>query len=211
MFARLFLSGFCLLLAHSSGVAQQSRTLDPAAPLPETLEWLKANIPYNYTQPRNSERKELTREAITHVRTKGCTMNYEITSEPLEGAATRDHANGDLEQNEWRIELGRLNSRLVRLEAAQPDRAARILFASFDPGDPEVASKLKQSEPTIFLNYSNKAIWHSSRMGARRIREEFVSWGTIPVKNETLGAQIVAALVHAVDLCRQLTPAPAGP
>ena len=210
--AKPFLIGFCLLLASSSVGAQPGRTLDPNAPLRETLDWLKANIPFTYTQPRNRERKELTREAISHVRTKGCTMNYDITSEPLQPAANDDYFNSDLERNEWRLELGGLNPRHIRFEAAsQSDRPPRIVFTSFDPSDPEVASKLKQTEPTVFINYSNKAIWRSEQIGARRLREQFVGMAALPVKNETIGTQIINALSHAIDLCRKAKAANPGP
>ena len=212
LLARSFLITFCLLLAYSSVAAQQRQVLEPNAPLAKTLEWLKANIPFAYTQPRNRERKELTREAITHVRFKGCTMSYDVTSEPFQAAATGDQVNHDVERNEWRIELGGLNSRHIKFEAAtDPDLPARIAFSSFDPGNPEVASKLKQTGPTVFVNYTNKAIWHSHRMGVFPVRAEFVSWATVPVKNETVGTEIVKALSHAVDLCHQLKPAKTGP
>jgi len=211
-FAKPFLMGFCLILASSSGGAQQRRTLDPDATLAETLAWLKTNIPFTYTHPRNSERKELTREAISHVRTKGCTMTYEISSQPLQAATNADYFTSDLERNEWRLELGGLNPRHIKFEAAsQPDRPPRILFTSFDPSDPEVASKIKQTGATVFINYSNKAIWHSDRVGDRRVREEFVGAAALPVKNQIIGTQIVDALSHAIDLCRKAKPANPGP
>src|SRR5215831_2691485 len=39
------------------------------------------------------------------------------------------------------------------------------------------------------------------------VRAQFVGWGAMPVKNETIGPQIVNALSHAVELCRQIAPA----
>ena len=200
------------MLANAISATPQKLALDGDASLPETLEWLKANLPFTYTQPRNSERQELTREAVSYVHIKGCTMSYEISSEPLQRAPAGENVSNELDRNEWRIELGRLNSGHVKFQSAtQPDRRPRIVFSSFDPSDPEVASKLSRTEPTVFVNYTNKAIWHRTRMGNSTVREEFVIWGAIPVKDETIGGQIAKALSHAIELCHQLAPRKSGP
>lgn len=206
---RLLLVGICFPVVMCPAVlAQKTGSPNPNASLQHTTDWLKSNIPYTYVQPQNSERSALRREAISHVRAKGCTLNYEITSEslptePLSSANYEDVRKG-AERQQWTVDLARLNPRLIRFEASkQQDRPPRIAFSSFDPSDPNVASQLKKDSATVFVNYSSKAIWHSDRMGDHKVREEFVGASAFPVKDEAKGSKIVSALIHAVELCRQ--------
>ena len=94
-------------------------------------------------------------------------------------------------------------------KSGSPDPNAA--FSSFDPNDPNVTSQLKKDGVTVFINYSNKAIWHSDRMGDHSVREEFVGATTFPVKDEVKGGKIVSALIHAVELCRQAKPVKPNP
>lgn len=214
---RLLLVGICFsIIMCPTVLAQKTGSPDPNASLQQTLDWLKANIPYTYVQPQNRERTTLRREAISHVRAKGCTLNYEITSESLPtgppSSADYDDVRGGAERQEWTVDLARLNPRLIRFEPSkQQDRLPRVTFSSFDPSDPNVASQLKRDSVTVFVNYSNKAIWHSDRMGDHAVREEFVGASAFPVKNEAQGSKIVSALIHAVELCRQAKPVTPNP
>ena len=206
---RLLLVGICFPIVMCPAVlAQKTSSPDPNASLQHTTDWLKANIPYTYVQPQSSERSALRREAISHVRAKDCTLNYEITSDsflagPPESTDYEDVRQG-AERQQWTVDLARLNPRLIRFEASkQQDRPPRVRFSSFDPNDPNVSSQLKKDGVAVFVNYSNKAIWHSDRMGDHAVREEFVGASTFPVRDEVKGGKMVSALIHAVELCRQ--------
>ena len=206
---QLLLVGICFPIVVCPAVlAQKTGSPDRNASLQQTLDWLKANIPCTYVQSQNRERSALRREAISNVRAKGCTLSYEITSEslptrPLSSADYEDVRQGAKRQ-QWTVDLAHLNPSLIKFEASrQQDRPPRVTFSSFDPSDPNVASQLKKDSATVFVNYSNKAIWHSDRIGDHKVREEFVGASAFPVKDEVKGSKIVSVLIHAVELCRQ--------
>jgi len=188
----------CLTVGALAAQTQnKSAPLGPNASLPETLDWLKAHIPYSYVQPTNKERRVLQRQAISHVQNKGCTLTYEVTIE------TREQGS-ELEQQLWQIDLKGLNPRMIRVEPSVGDRAARIVFSSFDPKDPDVLSKMAPGKPFVAPVVPNKTIWHSDRIGDHRVRngEGFVSWGSFWVRDEVKGQEIAAALKHVVGLCQ---------
>jgi hypothetical protein len=175
----------------------KSETLGPNASLPETLKWLRANIPYSYLVPTKKQRHVLQRHGIGHVQNKGCILTYEVTIETLEQGS-------ELERQLWRIDLKDLNPRMIRVEPSVGDRAARIVFSSFDPRDPDLLSKMEPGKPFITAVVPNKTIWHSDRMGDHRVRkgEGFVSWGSFSVRDEVKGQDIAAALKHVIGLCQ---------
>jgi hypothetical protein len=188
----------CLTVGVLAAQTQNKSTaLGPNASLPETLSWLKAHIPYSYVVPTSKERRVLQRQAIGHVQNKGCTLTYEITIETQEPGS-------ELEQQLWQINLKGLNPRTIRVEPARGDRAARIVFSSFDPRDPDVLSKMEPGKPFVAPVVPNKTIWHSDRIGDHRVRngEGFVSWGSFSVRDEVKGQEIAAALKHAIGLCQ---------
>ena len=188
----------CFTVGVLAGHAQnKSETLDPNASLPETLKWLKERIPYSYVMPTSKERHVLQRRAIGHVQNKGCTLTYEVTIE------TREQGS-ELEQQLWRIDLKGLNPRMIRVEPAMGDRAARIVFSSFDPRDPDMLNKMESGKSFVAPVVPNKTIWHSDRIGVHRVRhgEAFVSWGSFSVRDEVRGQEIAAALKHVIGLCQ---------
>jgi len=214
---RLLLVATCFpMVLCPPAFAQKSGPPDPNASLQEILDWLKANIPYSYVQPQNRERTALRREAISHVRAKGCRLNYEITSDSFPtgppGSTDYEDVRQSAERQQWAVDLAGLNPSLIKFETSkQEDRPPRIRFSSFDPNDPNVTSQLKKDGVTVFVNYSNKAIWHSDRMGDHAVREEFVGASTFAVKDEVKGRKIVSALIHAAELCRQAKPVKPNP
>ena len=185
----------------------KSETLGPNASLPETLDWLKAHIPYSYVAPLNKERLVLQRHAIGQLQNKGCTLTYEVTTETPEAdqSMSVDRTGRALEQQRWQINLKGLNPRTLRVEPASGDRAARIVFSSFDPRDPEVVAKMEPGKPFVAPIAPNKTIWHSDRSGEHRVRngEGFVSWGSFPVRDEIRGQEIAAALKQVIALCQE--------
>jgi hypothetical protein len=188
----------CLTVGALTAQTQnKSETLGPNASLPETLNWLKAHIPYSYVVPTNKERRLLQRQAIGHVQNKGCTLTYEVTIEIRE-------PESELEQQLWRIDLKGLNPRMIRVEPAMGDRAARIVFSSFDPRDPDLLSKIEPGKSYVAPVVPNKTIWHSDRIGVHRVRngEGFVSWTSFSVRDEVKGQEIAAALKHVIGLCQ---------
>ena len=197
--SKVLLSVYLCLTFGALAVQTQNKSapLGPNASLPETLGWLKAHIPYSYVVPTNKERRFLERRAIGHVQNKGCTLTYEVTIETQEQGS-------ELEQQLWRIDLKGLNPRMIRVEPSVGDRAARIVFSSFDPRDPDVLSKMEPGKPFVAPVVPNKTIWHSDRIGDHRVRngEGFVSWGSFPVRDEVKGQEIAAALKHVIGLCQ---------
>jgi len=188
----------CLTVgALAAQTQKKSETLGPNASLPETLHCLKTHIPYGYVVPTSKGRHVLQRRAIGHVQTKGCTLTYEITIETREPGS-------ELDQQLWRIDLKGLNPRTIRVEPASGDRAARIVFSSFDPRDPDVLSKMEPGKSFVAPIVPNKTIWHSDRVGVQRVRngEGFVIWGSFPVRDEVKGQEIAAALKHVIGLCQ---------
>ena len=183
--------------ALAAQTQNKSETLGSNASLPETLQWLKAHIPYGYIVPSSKGRHVLQRRAIGHVQSKGCTLTYEVTIETREPGS-------ELEQQLWRIDLKGLNPRMIRVEPAREDRAARIVFSSFDPRDPDLLNKMEPGKPFVAPVVPNKTIWHSDRIGDHRVRngEGFVSWGSFPVRDEVKGEEIAAALKHVIGLCQ---------
>jgi hypothetical protein len=205
-----------LTISVSFAQPQNDRALDLNAPLAETLAWLKAKIPYVYTQPQNSQRGQLRREAVSHIQTRGCVLSYEITSQALNtgppGSADDNDVREGFEQQRWKVDLAGLNPRMIRFEASsQQDRPPRIMFGSFDFNDPEIASRLQTNKVTVITDYQGKAIWHSDRMGSYPVREGFVSRSAFPVRDQAKGEEIVVAFKHAVQLCRQAKAGKSGP
>ena len=191
-----------LLLAPAQN---KSESLNPSASLPETIDWLKAHIPYSYVVPMNRERTVLQREGIGHFQANGCTVSYEITRQTMESSTSDDPRRG-FTQDRWRINLDGLNPQMVRVEAAKGDRPARLVFTSFDPRDPALLSKIDPGKPFIAPVEPTKAIWHSMRTDDRTVRngEGFVSWGSFSVRDEIKGQAIAEALRHGIGLCRQM-------
>ena len=188
----------CLTFGALAAQTQnKSAPLGPNASLPETLDWLKAHIPYSYVVPTSKERRVLQRRAIGHVQSKGCTLTYEVTIETREPGS-------ELEQQLWQINLKGLNPQMIRVEPAMGDRAARIVFSSFDPRDPDVVSKMEPGKPFVAPVVPSKTIWHSDRIGDHRVRngEGFVSWASFSVRDEVKGREIATALKHVVGLCQ---------
>ena len=195
--SKVLLSVYVCLTVGALAAQTQNKTLGPNASLPETLQWLKAHIPYSYVLPTNKERRALQRQAIGHVQNKGCTLTYEVTIETREPGS-------ELEQQLWRIDLKGLNPRMIRVEPSVGERAARIVFSSFDPRDPGVLSKMEPGKPFVAPVVPNETIWHSDRIGDHRVRngEGFVSWGNFSVRDEVKGQAIAAALKHVIGLCQ---------
>jgi hypothetical protein len=191
------LSVYLCLTVGALAAQTQNKTLGPNASLPETLQWLKAHIPYSYLMPTSKDGRVLKRQAIGHVQSKGCSLTYEVTIQTLEPGS-------DLEQQLWRIDLKGLNPRMIRVEPGRGDRAARIVFSSFDPRDPDLLNKMEPGKPFVAPIVPNKTIWHSDRIGDHRVRngEAFVSWGSFPVRDEVKGQEIAAALKHVIALCQ---------
>ena len=185
---------------------QRSGPLGPKASLPETVDWLKAHIPYSYIVPINKERRVQQRQTIGHLQAKGCTLTYEITTDTLDaGPSTSVERTGSaFEQERWQINLKGLNPRTIRVESPKDDRPARIVFSSFDPRDPDVLSKIEPGKSFVGPIVPNKTIWHSDRNGDYRVRngEGFVSWSSFSVRDEIKGQEIAAALKHAIGLCQ---------
>ena len=183
----------------------KSATLGPNASLPETLDWLKAHIPYSCVVPINKGRGVLQRQAIGHVQAKGCILTYDVTSETLDTPSTAiDRTASAFEQQLWQIKLKGLNPRMIRVEPPNGDSPARIVFSSFDPTDPDLLSKIEPGKSFVAPIVPNKTIWHSDRNGDHRVRngEGFVSWASFSVRDEIKGQEIAAALKHAVGLCQ---------
>jgi hypothetical protein len=205
----------CLTVSLVTAQTQnQSKTLGPNASLSETLDWLKSRIPYSYTQAMDKERRVLQRHAIGHLKAKGCTLTYDVTIETVNPGSTSVETMGnELEQQLWRIDLKGLNPRRIIVEPRKGNRPPRILFSSFDPEDPDFLSKVEPGKPHVELVVPNKTIWHSDRMGGRRVRggEGFVSWTSFSVRDEAKGQEIAAALKHAIGLCRQVEAVNSGP
>lgn len=197
----------CLTLGLLHAQTQnKSETLGPNASLPETLDWLKAHIPYSHVAPINKERSVLQRQAIGHLKAQGCTLTYDITTETLDPASTGvDRTGSAFERQRWEIKLKGLNPRMIKVEPPKGDGPARIVFSSFDPRDPDLLSKIEPGKPFVAPVVPNKTIWHSDRNGDYRVRngEGFVSWGSFYVRDEMKGQEIAAALKHAIELCRQ--------
>lgn len=194
-----------LTLGLSLASAQnKNEALNPNASLQETIDWLKSHIPYSYVVPMNKERSILQREAIGHVQAKGCNLSYEITTETI-GSRTSGDARNGFTQERWRISLDGVNPRTIRVEAAKGDRAARLVFSSFDPRDPDLLSKIDPGKAFISAVEPTKVIWHSTRMDDHPVRngEGFVSWTSFSVRNEMKGQAIAEALRHVIGLCRQ--------
>lgn len=188
----------CLTVGVLAAQTQnKSATLSPNASLPETLNWLKARIPYSYVVPTGRERRVMQRQAIGHVQNKGCVLTYEVTIETMEPGS-------QLEQQLWRIDLKGLNPQMIRVEAAMGDRAGRIVFTSFDPRDPDLVNKMESGKPFVAPVVPNKTIWHTDRIGDHQVRngEGFVSWTSFPVRDEVRGQEIAAALKHVIGLCQ---------
>jgi hypothetical protein len=199
----------CLTVGVLAAQTQnKSETLSPNASLPETLDWLKAHIPYSYLVPSNKEGlvRVLQRRAIGHVQNKGCILTYEVTIETREqGLSTSvDRTDRELEQQLWRIDLKGLNPRMIRVEPARGDRAARIVFSSFDPTDPGLRSNTEPGKAFVAPVVPNKTISHRDRIGDHAVRngEGFVSWGSFSVRDEVKGQEIAAALKHVIGLCQ---------
>ena len=183
----------------------KSETLSPNASLPETLDWLKAHIPYSYVVQINKERRVLQRQAIGHLQAKGCTLTYDITNETLDPPSTAvDRTGSAFEQQRWQIKLKGLNPLTIKVERPKGDSPTRIVFSSFDPRDPDLLSKIEPGKPFVAPVVPNKTIWHSDRNGDYRVRngEGFVSWGSFSVRDEIKGQEIAAALKHAIGLCQ---------
>ena len=190
----------------SAQTPNKSETLGPKASLPETLDWLKAQIPYSYVAPINKDRRVLERHAIGHLKAKGCTLSYEVSTETLDpgSSASVERPGNAFDQQLWQINLKGLNARTLRVEPQRGDRPARIVFSSFDPKDPDLLSKIEPGKPYVAPVVPNETIWHSDRKGGYRVRngEGFVSWGSFSVQDEIKGQAIAAALKHAIGLCQ---------
>ena len=198
LYQALFGVYLCLTVGVLAAQTQnKSETLSPNASLPETLNWLKAHIPYSYVVPTSRERRVMQRQAIGHVQNKGCVLTYEVTIETME-------AESELEQQLWRIDLKGLNPGMIRVEPAMGDRAARIVFTSFDPRNPDLVAKMESGKSFVVPVVPNKTIWHSDRIGDHQVRngETFVSWGSFWVRDEMKGQEIAAALKHVIGLCQ---------
>lgn len=196
---------FGLTLGLSFASAQnKNEALNPNASLRETIDWLKTHIPYSYVVPMNKERGILQREAIGYVQARGCTVSYEITTETMRSPISGDTPGG-FTQERWTISLDGINPQTISVEPAKGDRAARLVFSSFDPHGPEWQSKIDSGKSFVSPVEPAKVIWHSTRMDDHPVRngEGFVSWTSFSVRNEMKGQAIAEALRHGIGLCRQ--------
>ena len=188
--------------AHSQSA---KKSLAPDAPLPQTLDWLKSHIPYNYVQPAKAGRFTVERESIGGVRTKGCRLSYEVTKETVTNDQPSFAADPPRQQNwvrqRWEVDLAGLNPRLIAVTFATESRPTQVEFTSFNPAD---IQRAQASGTSIVLPAS--AIWRSVRQGAKKLGEGFEMRGTLSAGDLVKARDLATALQHAVELCQQLYP-----
>ena len=191
----LLVATACFLL-NIQVVQPQSKkeSLSPDTPIPETIAWLKSNIPYTYMLP-TTRNGEVRRWTIGGLHSKDCTLKYDITIQTL------DPVNSHFERQRWEIDLAGLNPRMIRIQPATKHEPVRIQFTSFDPHDPDFFRQAQANGGVAIVK--GKAIWQNLRMDNHLVREGFETHASFFTRDEERARELAAALKRGIELCRQ--------
>ena len=168
-------------------------SLAPDAPITETIAWLKSNIPYTYMLPTTGNR-EVRRWTIGGLKSKDCTLSYDITIQTL------DPANTYFERQLWQLDLAGLNPQMIRVKPATKDEPVRIEFTSFDPKDPDLIRQAQANGSVAIVQ--GKAIWQNLRIDNRFVRQGFETRASFFTCDEERARELAAAFKRAIELCR---------
>src|SRR5690349_11113138 len=194
--AILLVAAACLVLNVKIAQPQSKKeSLQPDAPIKETIAWLKSNIPYSYTLPTNGS-SYVTRWTIGSLQNKDCKLTYDITIQSM------DPDRSSFERHEWVLDLAGLNPQMIRIKPATKKDPVQIEVTSFNPHDPELIRQAQASGGAVVTVVKGKAIWQRLRQDNHLVREGFETRASFFTRDEERAAELAAAFKRAIELCR---------